>query len=288
MVKSPAAPVRDGPTSPHRRKALVGLVGLTATVAFAPWATRATSFHQEGELFAFSAPDRDEVVFALAMHPPSLGKNENTQVSIRLHAGDYHWTFGPLILGQADPVLRSGDRRRFSGIVSRVDRRGEAAHLVAVSIPTERLPPRRLDVWADIVGADGAHSRIGNPVVSRLLADDARILRLHAGLAPGVDRRLLSNAVTRRMVTRPGRGAPYPGLLAGARRVADLMLPDTLGYHPRRPGGFTFAGMNGRRPEDAVDTVIRTILAGSPREGRNDLRYLPSGQFPYFASPIVA
>ena len=74
----------------------------------------------------------------------------------------------------------------------------------------------------------------------------------------------------------------------GLSVLPDLILPDTLRFHPARPSGFTFAAMNGRRPEDAVDPVVQTILAGAPRAGRSDLQYQPSSQFPYFASTIAA
>ena len=120
-----------------------------------------------------------------------------------------------------------------------------------------------------------------------LLADDPRLARLHAGLHPAIDRRSLSAAVVRSISARSdGKTDPETG--ARAKRLAGLILPDTLRFHPARPGGFTFAAMNGRRPEDAVDHVVQTILAGAPQAGRSDARYQPSSQFPYFASPIAA
>ena len=49
------------------------------------------------------------------------------------------------------------------------------------------------------------------------------------------------------------------------------------------PIGFTFAAMNGRRVEDTIDPIIRTLLAGAPRSDGSTGRYHASGLFPYFA-----
>ena len=188
---------------------LAGCVGLTATVALRPGLRVRPAPHRQGELFAFVAPDRDDVVFALAMDRSLRRTLKAIKSTVRLHAGDYLWTFDPFVRGTADFALQSGDRL-FSGLVSRV-RREAAAHLVAVAVPAERLPLQRLDVWAEIIGADGTRSRIGNPVVSGLLADDARLLKLHAELHPAVDRRLLSEAIADRIAARPDSGKPGPG-----------------------------------------------------------------------------
>ena len=286
MIISPIAQIGNKPDSPTRRKVLAGCVGLTATAAIAPWAVQATRHRRQAELFAFAAPDRDDVVFALAVNPRSLEKAESERLTVRLHVGEYLWTLEPFVLGRKDLALQSAGQL-FSGLVSRVDRHEAAAHLIAVAVPAGRLPPQRLDVWAEIISTGGMRSRVGNPVVSRLLDDDARLSRLHAGLHPAVDRRLLSDAVANRIAARP-EGETDPEIRARAKHLTGLILPDTLRFNPARPSGFTFAAMNGRRPDDAVDPVVQTILAGAPQGGRSDLQYRPSSQFPYFASTIAA
>ena len=42
--------------------------------------------------------------------------------------------------------------------------------------------------------------------------------------------------------------------------------------------------MNGRKPGDAIDPIVRTILAGAPRRGDATKRYATRDQFPYFAT----
>jgi hypothetical protein len=44
------------------------------------------------------------------------------------------------------------------------------------------------------------------------------------------------------------------------------MWPDALRYAPSRPTGFTFAGFNGRHPDDDVATLLATMLLGAPTE----------------------
>jgi hypothetical protein len=286
MSRTPTAPSQSAPASPSRRKLLAGGIGLTAAAAFGRWSACATNLRRQGELFAFTAPNREDVVFALALDAPSVGAKDD-QVAVRLHAGDNVWNFHPFVRGRADLTVGNADRM-FSGLVSRVGLGDAAGYLVAVAVPAERLPLRRLDVWAEIIDADGTRLRVGNPVVSRLLADDPRLLKLHAGLHPAADRRLLSEAVADRIASQPDGGMSTIQARKHAKRLAGLILPDTLRFHPGRPGGFTFADMNGRRPEDVVEPVVQTILAGVARTGQGDLQYRPSGQFPYFASPIAA
>jgi hypothetical protein len=286
MVTSLIARTGNRPATTTRRNVLAGCVGLMATAVFAPWTARAAIPRRQGELFAFAAPDRDDVVFALATEPRGFEKAGNDHIVVRLHVGDHIWTLDSFALGYTDRATQGGERI-FSGPVTRDDKGGSTAYLVAVAVPAECIPLQSLDVWAEIIGADGVRSRVGNPVVSELLADDARLAKLHAGLHPAADRPLLSDLISCRIAARSDAGADLESR-ARAKRLAGLLLPDTLRFHPGRASGFTFAAMNGRRPEDAVQPVIQTILAGAPREGRSDLRYRPSDQFPYFASTIAA
>lgn len=279
MVTSSIVSTGKALARPSRRRMLVGCVGLAAAASLAPWA-RAAVFarRREGELFAFTAPDRSDLVFALAMAPLPLGQAERDRLSVRLHAGASSWTVEPYALREADASHNGA--RMFSGRVRCTDSGDKSAvHLVAVAVPAERMAAGRLDVWAEVIGADGRLARIGNPVMSELLAGDAGLARLHAELHPTTDRRLLAAAITRRIAA----GKLDPDAQARARRLADFVLPDTLCFDRAHPEGFTFAAMNGRRPDDAVAPIVQTLLVGVPRTGEGDGRFRSSSQFPYFA-----
>ena len=68
--------------------------------------------------------------------------------------------------------------------------------------------------------------------------------------------------------------------LPRATSIAPSGGPDTLEFDLSRPGGFTFAAMNGRKPGDAIDPIVRTILAEAPRRGDATKRYAACVQFP--------
>ena len=98
MSRTPIAPSQTAPASPSRRKLLAAGIGLTAAAAFGPWSVRATGLRRQGELFAFTAPDREDIVFALALDAPSVGTKDD-QVAVRLHAGDDVWNFRQFVRG---------------------------------------------------------------------------------------------------------------------------------------------------------------------------------------------
>jgi hypothetical protein len=109
-------------------------------------------------------------------------------------------------------------------------------------------------------------------VISHLLTEDWQLAGLHGHLEPATDRPLLSSALARQ-IAKLGGGDPCASSLPRADRLAARLLPDILEFNPSRPGGFTFAAMNGRKPDDAIDPIVRTILAGAPRRGDATKRY---------------
>ena len=275
---------KDGLSSPSRRLLLTGCASLVATASFAPWVTWSAPVDgPQGDLFAFTAPTKRDLVFALALSPSPFGQTERDPLTVRLHAGASSWMVGPFALQDTQDVLSDGTCF-FSGQVWRTASNGvrSIAHLIAISTPAEQMPPVTLAVWAEIVGTGGARWRIGNPLVSRLLADDARLAQLHAALHPAMDVHVLSDAIARCMATRPTCELGVNSQ-ARAKRLAALILPDTLQFDPTRPSGFTFAAINGRRVEDAIDPVVQTVLAGAPRPCRGTRCYRAISQFPYFA-----
>jgi hypothetical protein len=280
MVMSSMASIRNGLARLSRRRLLEGCVGV-AVASFAPRVqATASASRLEGELFAFAAPDQDDLVFALALAPQPFGQAEYERLTARLHAGPHSWMVRPFALRDNDNS--SVGVRLFSGRAQRVGDDRPADHLVVIAVPAKRMPPGGFDVWAEIISAGGARARIGNPLITSLLAGDAELARLHAGLHPATDRRMLAAPIACRIATRP----VDQNAEARARRLVDLMLPDTLRFDPARPAGFTFAAMNGRRPEDAVAPIVRTLLAGAPRAGEMGGRYRSSSRFPYFATNI--
>ena len=284
MTAPSTASNKDRLSSPSRRLMLAGCASLFATASFAPWITWSAPVHgPQGDLFAFRAPTKRHVVFALALSPSPFGQTKHDPLTVRLHAGASSWMVGPFALQDTQGVWSDGTCL-FSGEVWRTSSDGARAmaHLIAVATPAEHILPGSLGVWAEIVGTGGVRWRIGNPVVSQLLDDDARLARLHAAIHPAMDVHELSDAIARRIATRSTGGLGVDSQ-SHAKRLAALILPDTLQFDPGRPSGFTFAAINGRRAEDAIDPVVQTLLAGAPRSGRDDRCYQATNRFPYFA-----
>ena len=274
----------NGLSSPSRRLVLAGCVSLVTSASFAPQITWSAPVDRpQSDLFAFTPPTKRDLVFAVALSPKPFGQSERDPLTVRLHAGASSWMVGPFAL-QATQDLLSDGARLFSGRVWCTASNGGRAmtHLIAVATPAEHMPPGRLGVWAEIVGTGGVRRRIGNPVVSHLLAEDARLAQLHAALHPAMDVHVLSAPIARRIATRPTCGLGVDAQ-AHAKRLAALILPDTLQFDPARPSGFTFAAINGRRAEDTIDPIVQTVLAGAPRPGRGARYYQATSQFPYFA-----
>jgi hypothetical protein len=285
MIMPFTASDKDGPASSSRRRALADCAGLAATACFAPWnRCAAAAGTPKGELFAFAAPGGRDLVFALALAPGSFGQSGRDPLTVRLYAGTASWTVGPFAFRDTYDVFSDGSHL-FSGQVPGTGSNGDKTmvRLIAIATPAARMPPGTLEVWAQLIGADGARWRIGNPVLAQILADDPRLSRCY----PDVDRQTLSAAIGRRLSMGAATRIGGEGR-ARAKRLTALLLPDTLRFDPASPSGFTFAAMNGRRIEDAIDPIVRTLLAGAPRSGGSTGRYHASGLFPYFARADAA
>ena len=284
MSLSLTAPLAPGGLVHSRRGFIVGGVGLATAIGLAAggaWSTETR--HLAGDLFAFTAPDRPEVVFAVTLPPLPFGQTEREALTVRLHAGASTWTIGPFALIPT-VGLSSNGVRIFSGKVRQLWRGGEsAAYLIAVATPAQELPRSSLGVWVEVVGARGIRARIGNPAISHLLEGTGRPAGLQRHREPARERPLLPDALARQIAERGG-GHAAADSLPRANRLAAQLLPDTLEFDPSRPGGFTFAAMNGRKPGDAIDPIVRTILAGAPRRGDATKRYAAHDQFPYFVT----
>jgi hypothetical protein len=267
-----------------RRGFILGCTGLATAIGEAAGGARSIETqHLAGDLFAFTAPDCPEVVLAVTLPRLPFGQTERDALTVRLHAGASMWTIGPFALTPTVGLSPNG-ARIFSGNVRQLLSGGDtAAHLIVMATPARQLPRSTFGVWVEVVSARGISARIGNPVISHLLAEDGRLAALHGQLEPVKDRPLLPGALARQIVERGGgrAGADDP---PRANRLATRLLPDTLEFDPSRPGGFTFAAMNGRKPGDAIDPIVRTILAGAPRRGDATKRFAACSEFPYFVT----
>jgi hypothetical protein len=284
MIMSLNASNKDSPASPSRRRALADCAGLAAT-CFASWNRYASALETpKGELFAFTAPNGRDLVFALALAPEHFGQPERDPLTVRLHAGTASWTVGPFAFRNRNDVFSDGSHL-FSGEVWGTGSNGDKTmvRLIAIATPAERVPRGILGVWAHLAGVDGTRRRIGDPVLARLLADDPRLSRCY----PDIDEQALFAAIGRRLSM--GAATWIGGeRRARAKRLAALLLPDTLRFDPARPSGFTFAAMNGRRAEDTIDPIVQTLLAGVPLSCGGTGRYQATGLFPYFATVDAA
>jgi hypothetical protein len=274
--------------APSRRGFIVVCAGLATAIGAAAGGARSIETqHLAGDLFAFTAPDCLEVILAVTLPPLPFGQTERDALTVRLHAGGSAWTVGPFALIPTVGLSSTGVRF-FAGKVRQLLRGGEtAAHLIAVATPAEQLPRSNLDVWAEVVSAHGIRARIGNPTISHLLEEEGRLAGSQGQLEPARDRPLLPGALARQIAERGGGHAGVDSVRR-ANRLAAQLLSDTLEFDPSRPGGFTFAAMNGRKPGDAIDPIVRTILAGAPRRGDATKRYAARDQFPYFVTVDAA
>jgi hypothetical protein len=275
MAASSIDRASDRVASPSRRRFMAGCALLAGTPGLAlPAADSARP-----ELFAFAAPDRRDFVFALALPLPFFRLAKRNPLDIRLRAGEFCWTIRPSVLEGSVEMLPDG-ARLFSGSVWRTD--SSESYLIAVAAPGWRIR-ESVGVWSEILGPGGARSRVGHPLVSRLLSGNDDLKHLHGETDPAMDRRLLSDIIARQIAARATDRRDVSPQTRG-KRLADLLLPDLLWFDPARPGGFTFAAMNGRRPGDPVDQIIETLLAGAPRGAGGTAPYRASGEFPYFVT----
>jgi hypothetical protein len=188
MAVSLTASRAHGGFAPSRRGFIVGCAGLATAIGATAGGPSIEAQHLAGDLFAFTAPDRPEVVFAVTLPPLPFGQTERDALTVRLHAGESTWTIGPFALIQR-AGLSSDGIRLFSGKVRRFWRGDEsAAHLVAIATPARQLPRSTLGLWAEVVSAHGIRARIGNPAISHLLEEEGRRPSLDGQLEPARDR----------------------------------------------------------------------------------------------------
>jgi hypothetical protein len=200
MATSSIDRTSDRVASPSRRRFMAGCAFLAATAGLAPPGDRgAAADSARPELFAFAAPARRDFVFALALPLPFLRLAKRDPLDIRLRAGEFCWTIRPSVLEGSVEMLPDG-ARLFSGRVWRTD--SSASYLIAVAVPDWRIR-ESVGVWSEILGP-GGRSRVGHPVVSRLLSGNADLTQLHGETDPAMDRLLFPSERRVRFPPAPG------------------------------------------------------------------------------------
>jgi hypothetical protein len=249
-----------------------------------------TDMRRRMDLYAFRAQEPDNMVVALLWAPdPTKHFRQVPPIKIetRLHIGDRTWSSHGPSSGVPDVMAENADVWVFSGLVVEDAGAGTAVlEALLVEGPSALLAGQ--GIWAERLGSDHSRHRVGSPFLAALAAEDERLAALYDLGSPATDAQMLSNCVARAIGKR-ARQAGYRGdpNLHG-RRLAAVLLPDTVKYDPSLPAGFTFAAWNGRHPADSHSTIVNSLLNGFP-DGEGPARRHPALQssFPYFQSHSV-
>ena len=86
MPVSLSAPVAPGGLRHSRRGFIVGCASLTTATGLRAGCARSTETRQRlsGDLFAFTAPDRPDVVFAVTLPAHPFGQTDREALTVRL------------------------------------------------------------------------------------------------------------------------------------------------------------------------------------------------------------
>ena len=202
--------------------------------------------------------------------------------AVRVHAGRQSWTLARAA-GTHGVVPLAGAARGFIGRSFRLTNGvTKTYHLVVLTAPSAALGENALGVWAEIIGQGDDRLRVGNPVVAELLAQDPALARIFHRAHPMHDQALFAAALEMRIAARGSNNSALDPKAHG-KRLATMLLPDVLPFHPGAPVGYTFAGQNGRHPADPVRDIVNTILAGvvTP-QASTDGPFRTTKAFPYF------
>jgi hypothetical protein len=141
-------------------------------------------------------------------------------------------------------------------------------------------------IWAERLTNFSSRQRIGSPFLAEIVAGNPLLAALYHSASPNEDTVALETGVAKEIAEKARAGGRIHRPDAYGRRMASTLLPDVLHYDPKLPVGFTFAGQNGRHPEEASDVVVNAILHGysdsSPRT-----RYRLKETFPYFPQRVA-
>jgi hypothetical protein len=231
------------------------------------------------ELFVFRAPDSANTVIGLAIpadHAPFAASNA------RIHVGPKTWSVN--LRGPASPQFANHDRVRVFAGRGTMGVRFVEAIVLELEAP-ELASTATLDVWAEISRGEKLRRRVGNPIVAELVRCDRELGRIHHRTSPADDRLLLTPVVTRIVAARARRLGMASDPDAYARRLADAILPDVIGFEPASPVGFSYAGQNGRHPAERTAEIVHTLLGASLVPVLAEPETMLLDRFPYLISP---
>jgi hypothetical protein len=200
---------------------------------------------------------------------------------VRVHAGSQSWRF-QISDESVTSFARQYDCRLFCGrIVAEAHGGPEIVQAVVVEAPSRTLTGVN-GVWAEQLMRRGVRHRLGSPFLASLVEGDRALAELYHATSPAEDLGVMQKEVARVIAARARRSGQIANPDAHGQRLAVALLPDVLHYNSALPSGFTFAGRNGLRPDEADATVVDAILGASATAGLPARRFRLQGLFPYF------
>jgi hypothetical protein len=141
-------------------------------------------------------------------------------------------------------------------------------------------------IWAERLTNFSSRQRIGSPFLAEIVAGNPSLAALYHSTWPAEDTVALETGVANEIAEKARAGDRIHRPEAYGRRMASILLPDVLHYDPKLPLGFTFAGQNGRHPEEASEVVVNAILQGYP-DWSPRTTYRLKETFPYFPQRVA-
>lgn len=241
------------------------------------------------ELYVFSGTRRERVVIALTWPLISHGSHGgfDSVSEVRIHSRTRTWDVKAWQSPSGASTWNEKGCRMFSGrVISEGSSTGTVLNAVVVEGPSEIAGRDRSEgVWAERFTQDGARQRIGSPFLAEILTEDRDLRELYHRASPAEDIRLLMEPVAAAISANARRRRNIVDSEAHGWRLANMLLPDVLSYAPDRPSGFTFAGQNGRHPQEASGPVVHTILTGESPCASSHPIFRLEDEFAYFSRP---
>jgi len=204
---------------------------------------------------------------------------------VRLHVGTQEWAVKGLESLAKAVTWEEKGARIFAGKLSG-GRAFGGAPLGAIVVEASMAMLVRAGsggIWAELFTSDGERERIGSPFLARILAKNPSLAKVYDRTSPADDKVELMEQVAAAIAADARKRGTLADPDAHGRRLAEVLLPDVLRYDPDRPSGFTFAGQNGRHPQEATELVVDSILTGTLLPFPAHRAVALHDEFPYFA-----
>jgi hypothetical protein len=233
-------------------------------------------------LYVFRGSEKNRTVIAVTW--TALYDQGTT---LRIHAGHQSWSVdvpdrlsSPTFGNERGCQLFAGDiLNRFVGHDARLK-------AVVLEAPADMIGRGgSIPVWAERISQQGHRLRIGSPFMATLVAQNVAVAKLYHASSPAEDGEELTRLVAEAVAVNAHASGYAGNAQIYGRRVASAITPDALRFDPRLPVGFTFAAQNGRHPDDAAQSVVDTVLNGTPTPQIAEARFPLKGEFPYLLPP---